>query len=150
MTIFGTPGGTPLNTTPFQGTQPGNPVQATLQITNPGVGLFPPNSNNFSGDTVQAAISRGAIPANQLITGTGLDARGGRTVAEAISKGGEMGSFQNAYSLETFNSDSNGGSGPGAGQANQTEGPSSGSTNQLATTTPSASVTTTAGPQFGG
>jgi hypothetical protein len=72
MTIFGSPGGTPLNTTPFQGTAPGNPVQVTLQPFNPGVGLFPPNSNNSSGDTIQAATSRGALPINALISNEGV------------------------------------------------------------------------------
>ncbi len=49
MTIFGTPGGTPLNTSFFQGTAPGNAVQAALQVVQPGVGMFPPGSNNNSG-----------------------------------------------------------------------------------------------------
>jgi hypothetical protein len=72
MTIYGTPGGTPLNTTPFQGTQPENAVQATVQPFNPGVGLFPPNSNNLSGDSVQAAVSRGALPINTFINNEGV------------------------------------------------------------------------------
>jgi hypothetical protein len=72
MTIYGTPGGTPLNYTGFQGTQPGNVAQAALQPLIPGVGLFPPNSNNFSGDTVQAATSRAALPMNALVSNEGI------------------------------------------------------------------------------
>jgi len=123
--------------------QTGSPGLTTPSPYQPLPGI-PPNMS------VAAAVSAGLLPANALITGVGLDARGGRTVAEAMSKGGEVGSFVNAYSVQTFNSDANGGSGPGAGQLNQTEGPSSGQTNQLATVTPASSVTVTAGPQFGG
>jgi len=72
MALFGTPGGTPLNTTPFQGTAPGNPAQATIQPFLPGVGLFPPNSNNLSGDSIQAACARAAFPANAIITSEGV------------------------------------------------------------------------------
>jgi hypothetical protein len=75
MTIYGTPAGTPLNQTGgFQGTQPGNAVQTTQQPFLPGVGLFPPNSNNLSGDTVQAAMSRAAYPINTYINNEGVGA----------------------------------------------------------------------------
>jgi hypothetical protein len=64
MTLFQTPGGTPLNTSPFQGTAPGNPGAVPIQAPSPGVGMFVPNSNNASGDSTLAAQSRAALPAN--------------------------------------------------------------------------------------
>ena len=64
MTLYQTPGGTPLNISPFQGTTPGNPGAVPIQAPSPGVGLFPPNSNNASGDSTLAATSRAALPAN--------------------------------------------------------------------------------------
>ncbi len=67
MTLYQTPGGTPLNTQGgFQGTTPGNPGAVPIQSPSPGVGLFPPNSNNASGDSNLAAQSRAALPANLL------------------------------------------------------------------------------------
>jgi hypothetical protein len=78
MTIFATPGGTPLNQAGgFQGTQPGNAIGATLQTVQPGVGLFPPNSNNQSGDTILASISRGATPANVEVNNFGVTTNSG-------------------------------------------------------------------------
>lgn len=92
MTIFGSPGGTPLNQSGgFQGTQPGNPVQATLQVVNPGVGLFPPNSNTNSGDSILASISRGTCPGNVLSTGFGVSGFGSKPVVEAMSGAGTHG-----------------------------------------------------------
>ena len=65
MTLYTTPGGTPLNTQGgFQGTAPGNPGAVPIQAPSPGVGMFPPNSNNASGDSTLAAQSRAALPAN--------------------------------------------------------------------------------------
>jgi hypothetical protein len=90
MTIFGTPAGTPLNYTGFQGTQPGNPVQNTLQPTIPGVGLFPPNSNNLSGDTSLAAMSRGSAPANVNVGGFGTPGSGNKPL-NSMSGAGERG-----------------------------------------------------------
>lgn len=158
MTIYGTPGGTPLNTTPFQGTQPGNAVQATLQVVNPGVGLFPPNSNNVSGDTVLASASRGAAPANVQVSGFGVTSSagivssgGGRALLEAMSKGGENGTGLQA-GADYMNSDSNGSGSLGSGGANQTEGPTSGQSSQVATPQPSATLTLQGGnsPVYGG
>jgi hypothetical protein len=147
MTLFGTPYGTPLNTTGFQGTQPGNPVQATLQVVQPGVGLFPPNSNNASGDTVLSSASRGALPANLNVTGFGttssvgiVASSGGRTLLEALSNGGANGTGLQG-GADYMNSDSNGSGSLGAGGANQTEGPSSGQTSQVATPQPVATLT---------
>ena len=40
---------------------PGNAPGVTIQQQNPGVGLFPPNSNTQGGDTVLAALER-AVP----------------------------------------------------------------------------------------
>lgn len=159
MTIYGTPGGTPLNTTPFQGTQPGNAVQATLQVVQPGVGLFPPNSNNASGDTVLSSASRGALPANIEVTGFGtttsagvVGASGGRVLLEALSKGGENGTGLQS-GADYMNSDSNGSGSLGAGGANQTEGPTSGQSSQIATPQPSSTLTLQGGnsaPVYGG
>lgn len=148
MTLYGSPGGTPLNTSGFQGTAPGNPVQVTLQPVNPGVGLFPPNSNNASGDTVLASASRGAVPANIEVTGYGVTASGGvgpatvggRPLLEGLSKGGENGT-NSQVGVDSFNSDLNGGQSLGAGGSNQTEGPSSGQSSQVAAQQPSATLT---------
>jgi len=159
MTIFGTPGGTPLNTTPFQGTQPGNAVGATLQPVNPGVGLFPPNSNNASGDTVLASASRAALPLNTLGTGYGLTSAaglgtgsGGRTMADALSGGERNGTGVQTGIADSMNSDSNGQGSIGAGGANQTEGPTSGTASQAATPQPINTLTLQGGasPVFGG
>jgi hypothetical protein len=147
MTIYGTPGGTIRNTSGFQGTAPGNAVQAGLQIVQPGVGMFPPNSDNRSGDTVLASVSRASAPANVEVTGYGLTSAsgvgagsGGRAILEGLSKGGENGTgFQGG--MDTMNSDSNGSGSLGAGGANQTEGPTSGQSSQVAAQQPSSTVT---------
>lgn len=147
MTIYGTPGGTPLNTTPFQGTQPGNPVQATLQVVSPAVGMFPPNSDTRSGDTILASASRATAPANIEVTGYGVTSSngtgagaGGRSLLEGMSKGGENGTNVQA-GMDTMNGDLCGGNSLGAGGANQTESPSSGQSSQVATQQPSSAVT---------
>lgn len=130
MTIFGTPGGTPLNSTGFQGTQPGNPVQATLSPVNPGVGMFPPNSDNRSGDTIMASVSRGACPANVDITNTGTrDSRPGRTVHESMSDANASGTSSLTTTLfgGSQNQGPAGGNSLGAGGLNQTNAPGSGS-----------------------
>lgn len=125
MTIYGTPGGTPLNTTPFQGTQPGNAAQATISPINPGVGLFPPNSNNNSGDTVMASVSRGALPLNAHTTSYGQKHQpgAGRTIMDCLTdtdQNGAGGTYQaNGGSAEAV---INGGNSLGAGGANQTPG----------------------------
>lgn len=150
MTIYSTPGNQQLQANPFQGTQPGNAaVNATLQGVNPAVGLLPPNSDARSTDTVLAAVSRGALPVNALATNAGKDARGGRTVAEAMSDGNRTGYNGSAGGFDSLNSDANGGSGPGAGQANQTEGPSSGEATMIEGSQ-YASAVTIGSAQFGG
>jgi len=129
MTIYGTPGGTPLNNTGFQGTQPGNPVQATLSPVNVGVGLFPPNSDNRSGDTITASVSRAACPANVDITNAGTrDSRPGRTVHESMSDANATGTGTVITTVfgGSLNVGPAGGGGPGAGGFNQTNSPSSG------------------------
>jgi hypothetical protein len=143
MTIYGTIGGTTLNITPFQGTQPGNAVQATLQPVNPGVGLFPPNSNNASGDTVLASASRAALPLNLQGSGYGATSQsgagtgnGGRTVAEALSIGERNGTGIQTGIADSMNSDANGGQSLGAGGSNQTEGPTSGTGSQASAQQP--------------
>jgi hypothetical protein len=158
MTIYGNPGGTPLNYSGFQGTQPGNAVQATLQVAQPGVGMFPPNSDNRSGDTVLASASRASVPANVEVTGYGVtssagivSASGGRVLLEALSAGGANGTAFQA-GMDTMNSDSNGGQSFGAGGANQTEGPTSGQSSQAAAQQPSSTLALQGGtsPVFGG
>jgi hypothetical protein len=143
MTIYGTPGGTPRNTTPFQGTQPGNAVQAALSVVNPGVGLFPPNSNTASGDTLLASVSRAALPLNLQGSGYGATSQsgagtgnGGRTIAEALSIGERNGTGIQTGIADSMNSDSNGSGSLGAGGANQTEGPTSGTGSQAAAQQP--------------
>lgn len=152
MSLFGTPTGTPLNACGgFQGTQPGNPVGLTIQQQNPGVGLFPPNSNTQGGDTVLAAISRAALPINAVATNAGFKQSGpGRSVAEAMSDGDEMGYNGSAGGFDSLNSDANGGSGPGGGQQNQTEGPSSGEASMIEGSAPANFVTVTATPNYVG
>ena len=108
MTIYGTPGGTPLNTTPFQGTAPGNAAQATMQPVNPGVGLFPPNSNNLSGDSVAASQSRAAIPANTYITNEGVG--NNITLNSALGTGSDGGNQQSAANGIPFGCAAGGGS----------------------------------------
>jgi hypothetical protein len=134
MTIFGTPAGTPLNNTGFQGTQPGNPVQATLQAVQPGVGLFPPNSDNRSGDTILASVSRGACPANVDVTNVGTrDSRPGRTVHESMAdakENGTSGAFTTLFG-GSLNQGPAGGNSLGAGGQNQTNAPSSGAAHIL-------------------
>lgn len=161
MTIYGTPGGTPLNTTPFQGTQPGNPVQGALQPVNPGVGLFPPNSNNASGDTILASTSRGAVPANTQVTnalaGAGASTIGGRgnTVLERMSESGVNGSDSTiggagGGAFHPMCNSANGGSGPGAGGANDDLGANSGRSDTLAGSMPSVLLAVGSPPQFQG
>ena len=134
MTIFGTPMGTPLNATGFQGTQPGNPVQASLQVVNPGVGMFPPNSNNNSGDTIMASVSRGSAPANVLMTNAGTrDSRPGRTVHESMSDANASGtgSAETTVFGGSQNQGPAGGNSLGAGGLNQTNAPGSGAAHIL-------------------
>jgi hypothetical protein len=132
MTIYGTPGGTVANTQPFQGTTPGSPIGATLLPVNPGVGFFPPNSNNASGDSITASASRATLPLNAQGSGYGVTSQsgsgtgaGGRTILHALSDGDRNGT-NGQVGVDSLNSDLNGGQSLGAGGANQTEGPSSG------------------------
>lgn len=158
MTIYGTPGGTPANMNPFQGTQPGSPVGATLQPVNPGVGLFPPNSNNASGDTVLASVSRAALPINVQGSGYGATSQsgagtgnGGRTVADALASGERNGTGIQTGINDSMNSDSNGSGSLGSGGANQTEGPTSGTGSQASTQQPMNTFTQpAAAPIYGG
>jgi hypothetical protein len=153
MTIYGTPYGTTLNNTGFQGTQPGNPAQATLQVVNPGVGMFPPNSNNNSGDTIMASISRGTCPANVLATNVGTrDSRPGRAVHESMSDANAAGT--NTVLTNTFGGSQNqgpaGGNSLGAGGLNQTNAPGSGAAHILPANAYVATPTIPAAPQYQG
>jgi hypothetical protein len=129
MTVFGTPYGTILNTTGFQGTQPGNAVQATVPGVTPGVGLFPPNSNSQSGATALSEQAKGNLIANALVTNLGTaDSRPGRSLLETEGMGQAKGT--NSKLVSTFgaslNDDIGGGAGPGAGGLNQTPDPGCG------------------------
>jgi hypothetical protein len=131
MTIYGTPGSTPINQAGgFQGTTPGNiTAGAQLQVVNPGVGMFPPNSDNRSGDTITASVSRGACPANVDVTNVGTrDSRPGRTVHESMSDANASGTGSAIATVfgGSMNMGPAGGGGPGAGGFNQTNAPSSG------------------------
>ena len=152
MTMYGTPGGTPINTSGFQGTAPGNPVQATLQPVNPGVGLFPPGSNNNSGDSVMASASRGTLPLNADLTNYGTrDSRPGQAILEVMGKGAVNGSSANAINPYLWaNGGASGGNSLGAGGMNQTDGPGSGETSILAASAPSSSLTLGAPTQYQG
>jgi hypothetical protein len=157
MTFYGTPGGTVANTQPFQGTTPGIAGTPILQVVQPGVGLFPPNSNNASGDTVIASASRAALPLNLQGSGYGVTSAsgagtgpGGRTVADALASGDRNGSGTQT-GVDTLNSDANGGQSLGAGGANQTEGPTSGEGSQASTQQPMNTFTQPAAvPVYGG
>jgi hypothetical protein len=160
MTLYGTPGGTPLNQNGgFQGTQPGNAVGASLQQTNPGVGLFPPNSNTNSGDSVVAAISRGAIPANVHVnnfgvtsgSGAGPNVAGGRTIIESLATGDTVGTtaaFVNNGG--SANAAASGGNSFGAGGLNQTNANSAGESTQCPASGPSSVPTIAAQPVYRG
>jgi hypothetical protein len=139
MTIYGTPGGTPLNTTPFQGTQPGNAVGATFPGLPQQVGLFPPNSNNLGGGSVMDALSKAVLPANAFLTNTLLGALP-RTTLESMGKGVTVGTATNpgGGGFDTMNISANGGSGPGP--VNASLSPNSGISDQMATTMPAASL----------
>jgi hypothetical protein len=153
MTIYGTPGGTPLNTTPFQGTQPGNPVQASLSFVSPAVGLFPPNSDTRSGDTIMASISRATAPANVKLTNALLGSTpAGRALVEVLADGGAQGTSINpgGGGWDSMNISANGGGGTGAGGMNQDLGSNAGRSSQLATPTPSSVIVTATPPQYQG
>jgi hypothetical protein len=119
MTIFGTPGGTPLNTTPFQGTAPGNPAQVTLQPLIPAVGMFPPgatvaNGGQVSGDSVIAACARAALPINTYVNNEGVG--NNISVADALSTGTDGGNAASAANGIPFGSAAGGGASPIGGQ----------------------------------
>ncbi len=156
MTIYGTPGGTPLNQAGgFQGTQPGNPVQATLQPFNPGVGMFPPNSNNASGDSILAAAARGAVPANVVLTNTLAGTGRGNSILERMSESGVNGSDSTiggagGGAFHPMCNSANGGSGPGAGGANDDLGANSGRSDTLAGSMPASVISLATPPGFQG
>lgn len=151
MTIYGTPGSTPANTPPFQGTTPGNPVGATQVGALPAaVGMIPPNGDTRGAATILSQQSNGSLAANTQVTGAGVTAVTGRPLIETQGRAGEVGSQTQAYGVDSLNSDSNGGAGPGAGQANQTEGPSSGQASIVATFTPASSATLQSPAAFAG
>jgi hypothetical protein len=163
MTIFATPGGTPLNQAGgFQGTQPGNAIGATLQTVQPGVGLFPPNSNNQSGDTILASISRGATPANVEVnnfgvttnSGGGPGVAGGRSVlaAQAAAQAAGTGSGFTVLSGGSSNNGPAGGNtvNGSAGGMNQTNDPGSGQVSILPGNAPSSVPAISAVPVYRG
>lgn len=162
MTIYGTPGGTPLNTSGFQGTAPGNPVGATVQTFIPGPGLFPPNSNSVSNDTQLAAISAGRLPINAQLTNAlaGASAAtsiGGRTnsVAERMAESGTSGSSStigggSIGAYHPMTNSANGGSGPGAGGMNQDLGANTGRSDTQCGSMPASLISVGAPIQYQG
>lgn len=153
MTVYGTPSGTPLNSTGFQGTQPGNPVQGTLQLFNPGVGMFPPNSNNASGDSILAAASRGAVPANTVLTNTLAGNGRGNSLLERMSESGAVGSdstIGGAGGYHPMTNGAGGGSGPGAGGSNQDLGSTAGRDDTLCGAMPAGVISVATPPGFQG
>jgi hypothetical protein len=153
MTLFGTPGGTVANMQPFQGTTPGIAGTPILQVVNPGVGMFPPNSDNRSGDTILASASRAACPVNVDITNVGTrDSRPGRTVTESISDANSVGTgpaFSNVFGGSANNGPA-GGNGLGAGGLNQTNAPGSGDAHILPANADVKAPTIPAAPQYQG
>jgi hypothetical protein len=153
MTIYGSPGGTPNNTPPFQGTTPGNAVGTTLTPINPGVGMFPPGSNTLSGDSVMASISRGTLPANQDTSGFGIiNSSGGRPITNCMSDSNPANGSAVAIVLNggSPNGQACGGAALGAGGMNQTQTPGGGCAHPLPHSMPVANLTLTAGPQYQG
>jgi hypothetical protein len=118
MTIYGTPGGTPLNTTGFQGTQPGNAVGATLPGLPQQPGLFPPNSNNQGGGSALDAMSRGTLPANTYVNNEGVG--NSISLSTALSTGTDGGNQSSPTNGVPFGSAVGGGNGAvgGVGGAN--------------------------------
>ena len=114
-------------------------MQATLQVVNPGVGLFPPNSNNNSGDSIMASISRGACPAGVLMSGLGVSGSGNKSVLSALSAAGQRGTGA-AFAANggSANYGPAGGDSFGAGGLNQTNAPGAGEITTLPANAPSS------------
>jgi hypothetical protein len=118
MTIYGTPGGTPLNTAPFQGTTPGNAVGNTFPGISPAVGLLPPNSDTRSQESTLAAVSRAALPINALVTNFGLPRHAvGESILASMSGNGPNGAANIAANGGSLNVTQTG-NGLGAGGMN--------------------------------
>jgi hypothetical protein len=120
MTIFGTPGGTPLNTSGFQGSSPGNAVGAAL----PGI---PPNMS------VLAAVSAGLLPSNALVTNYGQkhNPGTGRTLMDTIVDVDSGVSAQFVQNGGSMHSEANGAGGLGAGGQSQIQGIGAGCSDML-------------------
>lgn len=104
-----------------------------------GIGLVVPNGNAATGQTLASQVSSAQIPRNVHTTSAGaVDSNAGRALALTESDGGRNGSGNSPgpAGLDTLNSDSNGSGSFGAGGANQTEGPTSGQSNQIVEQTP--------------
>lgn len=153
MTIYGTPGGTPLNTSGFQGTTPGNPVGATLPALPQQVGLFSPNSNNQGAGTILDAASRATVPANIQITNTLAGTGRPNALLERMGESGPVGSTSTiggASGYHPLTNSANGGSGPGAGGMNQDLGANSGRSDSLAGAMPAPALSTATPPNYVG
>jgi hypothetical protein len=159
MALYNTPGGTPLNASPFQGTAPG--FNAPIQQANPGVGMFPPNANNASGDTVLAAQSRAAVPLNVQVNNFGVvgmalgpnTTPAGRSLAEAESRGWAVGTgAQYQTNGGSANQAPCGSNSLGAGGFNQTNYPGSGEVTTMPTAMPAGNLSINGGanPSFQG
>lgn len=118
----------------------------------PGVGMFPPGSNNNSGDSVMASASRAALPLNVDLTNYGVrDSRPGQAVLEVMGKGAVNGSTANSVNPYLWaNGGASGGNSLGAGGMNQTDGPGAGETSILAGSAPSSAPTLGTPPQYQG
>jgi hypothetical protein len=116
------------------------------------VGLFPPNSDTHSGDSVLAAQSRGAMPSNVLTTNYGTrDSRPGQAVLEIEGKGATNGAGITATNSSLWaNGGSCGGNSLGAGGMNQTDGPGAGDVAIIATNAPATMPTIASPAQYQG
>lgn len=106
MSIYGTPGGQPNNTSPFQGTAPGN---AGVGQNLPGI---PPNMS------IMAAISAGLLPINAMINNFGISRHTtGESIGASVAGNGADGAQNVAANGGSLNVDQTG-NGNSAGGSN--------------------------------
>jgi hypothetical protein len=127
-----------------------NQVQASpgLYVNAPGQPIpgLQPN------ESVMAAVSRGALPANVLTTNLGLrDSRPGRAILEVMNAAASDGTGSNLVALGgSPNCAPCGGNSFGAGGFNQTNFPGAGQADILPTAAPVAAPTIPAQPVYQG
>lgn len=112
MSLYGTPGGQPNNTSPFQGTTPGN---AAVGQNLPGI---PPNMS------IMAAISAGLLPINAMITNFGIPRHtAGESIGASVAGNGADGAQNSAANGGSLNVDQTGnGASAGGSNTSQTNG----------------------------